>query len=128
MVKSDGPKLSLSEAVSQAAKSAGVTPISAPNALQGDLEKPELKKRTVNRYLVGKYIFILCLEITYANIHAQVPITRYLFTMHVRIVKHCFESRQQTGCRMFIHPLHHFNFYFDNFSTSLNSNVTLMSN
>uniref|UniRef100_A0A671MDD3 BCL2-associated athanogene 6 n=1 Tax=Sinocyclocheilus anshuiensis TaxID=1608454 RepID=A0A671MDD3_9TELE len=44
MVKSDGPKLSLSEAVSQAAKSAGVTPISAPNALQEDLEKPELQE------------------------------------------------------------------------------------
>uniref|UniRef100_A0A8C2AWX4 BCL2-associated athanogene 6 n=1 Tax=Cyprinus carpio TaxID=7962 RepID=A0A8C2AWX4_CYPCA len=44
MVKSDGPKLSLSEAVSQAAKSAGATPISAPNALQGDLEKPELQE------------------------------------------------------------------------------------
>ncbi|XP_051718297.1 large proline-rich protein BAG6 isoform X2 [Ctenopharyngodon idella] len=44
MVKSDGPKLSLSEAVSQAAKSAGVTPITAPNALQGDLEKPELQE------------------------------------------------------------------------------------
>ncbi|ROL45151.1 Large proline-rich protein bag6-B [Anabarilius grahami] len=44
MVKSDGPKLSLSEAVSQAAKSAGVTPITAPNALQEDLEKPELQE------------------------------------------------------------------------------------
>uniref|UniRef100_A0A8C1W1Z7 BCL2-associated athanogene 6 n=1 Tax=Cyprinus carpio TaxID=7962 RepID=A0A8C1W1Z7_CYPCA len=44
MVKSDGPKLSLTEAVNQAAKSAGVTPISAPNALQGDLEKPELQE------------------------------------------------------------------------------------
>uniref|UniRef100_A0A671MZ10 BCL2-associated athanogene 6 n=1 Tax=Sinocyclocheilus anshuiensis TaxID=1608454 RepID=A0A671MZ10_9TELE len=44
MVKSDGPKLSLTEAVSQAAKSAGVTPISAPNALQEDLEKPELQE------------------------------------------------------------------------------------
>uniref|UniRef100_A0A672MCI7 BCL2-associated athanogene 6 n=1 Tax=Sinocyclocheilus grahami TaxID=75366 RepID=A0A672MCI7_SINGR len=44
MVKSDAPKLSLSEAVSQAAKSAGVTPISAPNALQEDLEKPELQE------------------------------------------------------------------------------------
>ncbi|XP_059390150.1 large proline-rich protein BAG6-like isoform X2 [Carassius carassius] len=44
MVKSDGPKLSLSEAVSQAAKSAGVMPISVPNALQGDLEKPELQE------------------------------------------------------------------------------------
>uniref|UniRef100_A0A672MED3 BCL2-associated athanogene 6 n=1 Tax=Sinocyclocheilus grahami TaxID=75366 RepID=A0A672MED3_SINGR len=42
--KSDAPKLSLSEAVSQAAKSAGVTPISAPNALQEDLEKPELQE------------------------------------------------------------------------------------
>uniref|UniRef100_A0A673NDE3 BCL2-associated athanogene 6 n=1 Tax=Sinocyclocheilus rhinocerous TaxID=307959 RepID=A0A673NDE3_9TELE len=44
MVKSDGPKLSLTEAVSQAAKSAGVTPILAPNALQEDLEKPELQE------------------------------------------------------------------------------------
>uniref|UniRef100_A0A672L941 BCL2-associated athanogene 6 n=1 Tax=Sinocyclocheilus grahami TaxID=75366 RepID=A0A672L941_SINGR len=44
MVKSDGPKLSLTEAVSQAAKSVGVTPISAPNALQEDLEKPELQE------------------------------------------------------------------------------------
>lgn len=44
MVKSDGPKLSLSEAVSQAAKSAGVTPITAPDALQVDLDKPELQE------------------------------------------------------------------------------------
>ncbi|XP_073673373.1 large proline-rich protein BAG6 isoform X1 [Garra rufa] len=44
MVKSDGPRLSLTDAVSQAARSAGVTPISAPNALQGDLEEPELQE------------------------------------------------------------------------------------
>ncbi|XP_065136809.1 large proline-rich protein BAG6 [Paramisgurnus dabryanus] len=44
MVKSDGPRLSLSDAVSQAAKSAGVTPTTAPNALQEDLEKPELQE------------------------------------------------------------------------------------
>ncbi|XP_051966207.1 large proline-rich protein BAG6-like isoform X2 [Xyrauchen texanus] len=44
MVKSDGPKLSLSEAVSQAARSAGVTPITAPNALQEELERPELQE------------------------------------------------------------------------------------
>ncbi|XP_051963414.1 large proline-rich protein BAG6 [Xyrauchen texanus] len=43
MVKSDGPKLSLSEAVSQAVRSAGVTPITAPNALQGELERPEVQ-------------------------------------------------------------------------------------
>ncbi|TRY96733.1 hypothetical protein DNTS_009601 [Danionella cerebrum] len=44
MVKSDGPRLSLSEAVSQAARSAGATPVTAPNALQGDLENPELQE------------------------------------------------------------------------------------
>ncbi|XP_051521383.1 large proline-rich protein BAG6-like isoform X2 [Myxocyprinus asiaticus] len=44
MVKSDGPKLSLSEAVSQAVRSAGVTPITAPNALQGELERPEVQE------------------------------------------------------------------------------------
>lgn len=63
MVKSDGPKLSLSEAVSQAAKSVGVTPISAPNALQGDLEKPELQEAYSEQVPCVKDIFILCLEI-----------------------------------------------------------------
>lgn len=44
MVKSDGLRLSLSEAVSQAARSAGVTPITSLNALEGDLENPELQE------------------------------------------------------------------------------------
>ncbi|XP_057207189.1 large proline-rich protein BAG6 [Triplophysa rosa] len=44
MVKSDGPRLSLSDAVSQAARSAGVTPITSPNILQDELETPELQE------------------------------------------------------------------------------------
>ncbi|MCI4386021.1 hypothetical protein PGIGA_G00057350 [Pangasianodon gigas] len=42
--QSDGPKLTLSEAVSQAAKSVGVTPVTSPSALQEDLERPELQE------------------------------------------------------------------------------------
>lgn len=44
MVKSDGPKLSLTDAVSQAARSAGVMPITSPNILQEELETPELQE------------------------------------------------------------------------------------
>lgn len=44
MVKSDGPRLSLSDAVSQAARSAGVTPITSSNILQEELETPELQE------------------------------------------------------------------------------------
>ncbi|KAA0702201.1 Large proline-rich protein BAG6 [Triplophysa tibetana] len=44
MVKSDGPKLSLSDAVSQAARSAGVTPITSSNILQDELETPQLQE------------------------------------------------------------------------------------
>ncbi|KAG9264976.1 large proline-rich protein BAG6-like isoform X2 [Astyanax mexicanus] len=40
----DGPRLTLSEAVSQAARSAGVTPVTSSSALQGDLERPELQE------------------------------------------------------------------------------------
>ncbi|KAJ3609838.1 hypothetical protein NHX12_024346 [Muraenolepis orangiensis] len=40
----DGPHLSLSDAVSRAARSAGVRPVSAPNSLQGELEMPELQE------------------------------------------------------------------------------------
>lgn len=42
--QSDGPRLTLSEAVSQAARSVGVTPITSPSALQEDLERPELQE------------------------------------------------------------------------------------
>ncbi|XP_056613100.1 large proline-rich protein BAG6 [Triplophysa dalaica] len=44
MVKSDGPRLSLSDAVSHAARSAGVTPITSSNILQDELETPELQE------------------------------------------------------------------------------------
>ncbi len=74
MVKSDGPKLSLSEAVSQAAKSAGVTPISAPNALQGDLEKPELQEAYSEQVPCGKMYF----HIMSWNKHMQTYMLKFL--------------------------------------------------
>ncbi|XP_069576734.1 large proline-rich protein BAG6 isoform X2 [Brachyistius frenatus] len=40
----DGPHLSLSDAVSRAARAAGVLPVTAPNSLQGELERPELQE------------------------------------------------------------------------------------
>ncbi|KAG9335640.1 hypothetical protein JZ751_004291, partial [Albula glossodonta] len=40
----DGPHLSLSEAVSRAARSAGVRPVTTPESLQGELERPELQE------------------------------------------------------------------------------------
>ncbi|KAI1886104.1 hypothetical protein AGOR_G00210580 [Albula goreensis] len=43
-VQGEGPHLSLSEAVSRAAKSAGVKPVTAPEILQGELERPELQE------------------------------------------------------------------------------------
>lgn len=43
-VQGDGPHLSLSEAVSRAAKSAGVSPLTEPESLQGALERPELQE------------------------------------------------------------------------------------
>ncbi|KAM9468542.1 large proline-rich protein BAG6 isoform 2-T2 [Clarias gariepinus] len=42
--QSDGPRLTLSEAVSQAARSVGATPVTSPSALQEDLERPELQE------------------------------------------------------------------------------------
>ncbi|XP_039977739.1 large proline-rich protein BAG6 [Xiphias gladius] len=39
----EGPHLSLSDAVSRAARAAGVLPVTAPNSLQGELERPELQ-------------------------------------------------------------------------------------
>ncbi|XP_018609990.2 large proline-rich protein BAG6 isoform X1 [Scleropages formosus] len=42
--QSDGPHLSLSEAVNRAARSAGVRPVAAPEVLQRDLERPELQE------------------------------------------------------------------------------------
>lgn len=42
--QSDGPRLTLSEAVSQAARSAGVMPVTSASALQEDLERPELQE------------------------------------------------------------------------------------
>ncbi|XP_060800222.1 large proline-rich protein BAG6 [Neoarius graeffei] len=41
--QSDGPRLTLSEAVSQAARSVSATPVTSPSALQEDLESPELQ-------------------------------------------------------------------------------------
>ncbi|XP_071356703.1 large proline-rich protein BAG6 isoform X2 [Trachinotus anak] len=40
----EGPHLSLSDAVSRAARTAGVLPVTAPNSLQGELERPELQE------------------------------------------------------------------------------------
>ncbi|KAM6958805.1 large proline-rich protein BAG6 [Aplochiton taeniatus] len=40
----DGPHLSLSDAVSRAARAAGVRPVTAPDSLQGELERPELQE------------------------------------------------------------------------------------
>ena len=40
----EGPHLSLSDAVSRAARSAGARPVTAPNSLQGELEAPELQE------------------------------------------------------------------------------------
>ncbi|XP_066515204.1 large proline-rich protein BAG6 isoform X2 [Hoplias malabaricus] len=40
----EGPRLTLSEAVSQAARSAGVTPVTSLSALENDLERPELQE------------------------------------------------------------------------------------
>ncbi|KAI5099109.1 large proline-rich protein BAG6, partial [Silurus meridionalis] len=42
--QSDSPRLTLSEAVSQAARTVGVTPVTSPSALQEDLERPELQE------------------------------------------------------------------------------------
>ena len=40
----DGPHLSLSDAVSRAARAAGVRPVTTPESLQGELEAPELQQ------------------------------------------------------------------------------------
>lgn len=40
----EGPHLSLSEAVSRAARSAGVLPVTALHSLQGELEGPDLQE------------------------------------------------------------------------------------
>ncbi|XP_062342976.1 large proline-rich protein BAG6 isoform X1 [Osmerus eperlanus] len=40
----EGPHLSLSEAVSRAARVAGVRPVTSPDSLQGELESPELQE------------------------------------------------------------------------------------
>lgn len=40
----EGPHLSLSDAVSRAARAAGVLPVTAPNSLQGELERPEVQE------------------------------------------------------------------------------------
>ncbi|XP_029370065.1 large proline-rich protein BAG6 [Echeneis naucrates] len=40
----EGPHLSLSDAVSRAARTAGVLPVTPSNSLQGELEKPELQE------------------------------------------------------------------------------------
>ncbi len=42
--KGEGPHLSLTEAVSRAARTAGVRPVTAPDSLQGELEAPELQE------------------------------------------------------------------------------------
>ncbi|GAA6226704.1 large proline-rich protein BAG6-like isoform X1 [Lates japonicus] len=45
----EGPHLSLSDAVSRAARAAGVLPVTAPNSLQGELERPELQEAYTNQ-------------------------------------------------------------------------------
>lgn len=60
MVKSDGPKLSLTDAVSQAARSAGVTPITSPNILQEELETPELQEAYGEQVRVHGTTYIKC--------------------------------------------------------------------
>lgn len=40
----EGPHLSLADAVSRAARTAGVRPVTAPDSLQGELEAPELQE------------------------------------------------------------------------------------
>ncbi|XP_029299245.1 LOW QUALITY PROTEIN: large proline-rich protein BAG6-like [Cottoperca gobio] len=40
----EGPHLSLSDAVSRAARAAGALPVTAPESLQGELERPELQE------------------------------------------------------------------------------------
>lgn len=40
----DSPRLTLSEAVSQAARSVGVASVTSPSALQEDLDRPELQE------------------------------------------------------------------------------------
>nr|XP_020502327.1 large proline-rich protein BAG6 isoform X1 [Labrus bergylta] len=42
--QSDGPQLSLSDAVSRAARAAGALPVTPPHSLQGELESPELQE------------------------------------------------------------------------------------
>ncbi|XP_076832247.1 large proline-rich protein BAG6 isoform X2 [Brachyhypopomus gauderio] len=43
LVQSEGPRLCLSEAVRQAARTVGVTPVTSASALQADLESPDLQ-------------------------------------------------------------------------------------
>ncbi|XP_066579688.1 large proline-rich protein BAG6 isoform X2 [Amia ocellicauda] len=43
-VQSEGPHLTLSEAVGRAARSAGVKPVTSTDSLQGELERPELQE------------------------------------------------------------------------------------
>ncbi|XP_008279591.1 large proline-rich protein BAG6-like [Stegastes partitus] len=40
----EGPHLSLSDAVSRAARAAGVLPVTTPNSLQGELERPDVQE------------------------------------------------------------------------------------
>ncbi|XP_047460724.1 large proline-rich protein BAG6 [Mugil cephalus] len=44
MSQCEGPHLSLSDAVSRAARAAGVLPVTTPNSLQGELERPEMQQ------------------------------------------------------------------------------------
>nr|XP_049594363.1 large proline-rich protein BAG6-like isoform X1 [Syngnathus scovelli] len=43
MTQGQGPRLSLSDAVRRAARSAGALPVTAANSLQGELERPDLQ-------------------------------------------------------------------------------------
>ncbi|KAM6974324.1 large proline-rich protein BAG6 [Tautogolabrus adspersus] len=47
--QSDGPQLSLSDAVSRAARAAGALPVTPPHSLQGELESPELQEEYIQQ-------------------------------------------------------------------------------
>ncbi|XP_055749721.1 large proline-rich protein BAG6-like isoform X2 [Salvelinus fontinalis] len=54
----EGPHLSLSEAVSRAARAAGVRPVTTPDSLQGELEEPELQEAYQEQVNFGQCCFL----------------------------------------------------------------------
>lgn len=51
MSQCEGPHLSLSDAVSRAARTAGVLPVTTPDSLQGELERPEMQQAYTKQVL-----------------------------------------------------------------------------